>query len=143
MILQQETRFIIWWCFNQYFWLVLFLANLGKDPIYRVGKMSPFSVQQMEKINLLSLMLGKNLWCEDFYLNFSGNNHLVFVFSARKFWRLTFLSWIFPNMFTYSKIAPLFPSMWRCKFEINLINPFFYMTKKVRTFKYLKNEKIF
>ena len=66
----------------------------------------------MEKTDLLSFILGKHLWCEDFYLNFSGKNHLVFVFSTRKFWRLTFLFWVFPNMFTYSKIAPPDNNIW-------------------------------
>ena len=70
--------------FNQY-------QYLDKNPFYRVGKISPFSAQQMEKIDLLSLMLGKNLRYEDFYLNFFGNNHLVFIFSAKKFLRLAFL----------------------------------------------------
>ena len=64
---------------------------VDKDPIYPVGNISPFSVQQTEKIDLLSLILSKNLWWGDFYLNFSGNNHLVFVFSATRFLRHTFL----------------------------------------------------
>ena len=81
-ILQQEVRFIIWWCFNQYLWLVLFLANLDENPIYCVRKRSPFSIQQMEKIVLLSLMFSKNLWCQDFYLNFFKNNHSVFIFKT-------------------------------------------------------------
>ena len=64
---------------------------VDKYPIYPVGNICPISVQQTEKINLLSLILGKNLLWGDFYLNFSGNNHLVFVISATRFLRHTFL----------------------------------------------------
>ena len=123
-----KIRFLIWWWFNQHCRLVLFLANLDENTIYRVEKMSPFSVQQMEKIVLLSLMPGKNLRCENFYLNFFGNHHLVFVFSAWKFLKTHIPVLNFPKYVTYSKIASFFTVLfkircsvnWKCRYSIEI-----------------------